>query len=281
MSAVYQTSSVTNLVASTSTVVVNKPSGTVDGDLMVAVIYAGFNSGSQTMTPPAGWTTIRAADTSGGGGAPPTIWSYYRVASSEGSSYTWTISGGLTTIGGAILRITDQAATPILASNGAGTSGGSATNLTFANTVTPTGGYQLILMPVLANSGTGTMSTYAVATSNPTWTELFDNNSAGSFIMSLAYATRTEATATGNSSVTCSDTVESWVSQLIVIDRIYSFSSTITDSVTCTDTHVNNVGFNLTVSDSVTPTETITSEKQKTWATPQKSSTTWTNIDKS
>jgi len=280
MSAVYQSSSVTNL-ASTFSLVISKPSGVVDGDLMIAVIHLTFNTGAQTFTPASGWTLIRS-DTAGGAGAPVTIKSYYKVASSEGADYTWGISGGASTAGGSILRITDfNTVTPVLTSNGAGTNSGSATNLTFADTVTPTDGYQLILFPVYASAGTGTMSTYAVTTSNPTWTELYDNNSAGNCIMSLAYATRDEATATGDSSVTCSDTVEQWVAQKIVINRVYAFSSTISETVTCTDTATNNVGFNLTVTETVTPTDTVTSEKQKTWATQNKSSTTWTNQDKS
>lgn len=280
MSAVYQ-SFTTVALSTTNPLVIDKPSGVVDGDLMIMFIFVNLNAGVISVNTLSGWTLIRS-DTSGGAGAPPTIKAYYRVASSEGSSYSWTTTGGSPTWGGILVRVNDQNATPILTSNGAGTNTALTTSLTFADTVTTTNGYQLMFFPVMTQVGAGsnTISGYGVVTSNPTWTEIHDSNS-GVTQMSLAYATRDQSTATGDSSVTASVSTVNYVGQLVVVDRLYSFSSTIADSVTCTDTHVNNVGFNLTVSDSVIPTDTVTSEKQKTWATENKSSTTWTNIDKS
>lgn len=277
MSALYQSSSVTNLI-NTGTLTISKPSGVVDGDLMIAIIHLNYNNTVITINAPAGWTLIRTTNATTNGSS---IRSYRKVASSEGSSYDWTSSAGNPTgWGGSILRITEfNTSTPVLADNGAGSTG-SATSLTFADTVTPTAGYQLILFPVTAESATGTMSTYAVATSNPSWTELYDNNAVGNTIMSLAYATRVEATATGDSSVTCTGTVESWAGQLIVIDRLYSFSTTVSDSTTATDTATNSVGFNNTFTETITETDTVTSERLKSWDTLDKSSTTWSNIDK-
>ena len=70
----------------TTTVVVNKPTGTLSGHVMVAAIYA---SGGQTITPPSGWT-LQASET---GSTSNRIWVYTRVAGgSEPSSYTWTLS---------------------------------------------------------------------------------------------------------------------------------------------------------------------------------------------
>ena len=280
MSAVYQ-SFTTVALSTTNPLVINKPSGVVDGDLMVMFIFVNLNAGVISVDTLAGWTLIRS-NTAGGGGAPPTIKAYYRVASGEGSNYSWTTTGGSPTWGAILVRVTDQNATPILTSNGAGTSGASTTSLTFADTVTPTNGYQLIFFPVMTqvSSGTNTISGYAVTTSDPTWTEISDTNS-GVTQMSLAYATRDQSTATGDSSVTSSGTTVNYVGQLVVVDRLYAFSSTISDSTTVTDAVTVNSGLNITVSDTVTPTDTITAEKQKTWATQQKSSTTWLNQDKS
>jgi hypothetical protein len=280
MSAVYQ-SFTTVALSTTNPLVIDKPSGVVDGDLMIMFIYSNLNAGVISINTLSGWTLIRS-DTAGGAGAPPTIKAYYKVASSEGSTYSWTTTGGTPTWGGILVRVSGQNATPILASNGAGTNSASTTSLTFADTVTPTNGYQLIFFPVMTNvgSGTNTISGYSVVTSNPSWTEIHDSNSTLTQ-MSLAYATRDESTATGDSSATASTTTVSYVGQLIVVDRIYAFSSTISDSTTVSDSIVTNTGYNLTVSESVTPTETVTSEKQKTWATTAKSSTTWLNTDKS
>lgn len=268
-----------------STIVVNKPSGVVDGDLMVAFIHTTFNNSAQSLTAPAGWTLVRTTESSPGS-AGSCIKSYTKIASSEGSGYTWTFITALGAwCGGSILRITDHnSSTPVLTSNGA--SGGTGTSISAACTVTPTNGNQLILMAFYGRSvaSTTTVSAYAVATSNPTWTELYDVSSSGTGgSMALAYATRPEDTATGNASLTTSTSLATdSVIQMVVIDRVYAFSSTLSETVTCTDTGtINNVGFNLTVSDSITPTDTVVAEKQKTWATQNKSSTTWTNIDKS
>lgn len=283
MSAVYETFT-TVALSTTNPLVINKPSGVVDGDLMVMFIFANLNAGVVSINTLSGWTLIRS-DTAGGAGAPPTIKSYYKVASGEGSSYSWTTTGGSPTWGGILVRVTGQNATPILTSNGAGTNSASTTALTFADTVTPTDGYQLMFFPVMTNSVSAgqspTVSGYTITTSDPGWTEIVDSTNSSSTSMSLAYGTRTPATATGDSSATVSVLSQSFVAQKVVINRIYAFSSTISDSTTVTDTITVNSGLNLTITDTVTPTDTVTAEKQKTWATQNKSSTTWTNIDKS
>jgi len=267
-----------------STIVVSKPTGVVDGDLMVAFIHSQFNSSAQSLTAPAGWALVRTTESSPGS-AGSCIKSYTKIASSEGSDYTWSFVTALGSwCGGSILRITDyNTSAPILTSNGA--SGGTGTSISSACTVTTTGGNQLILMAFYgkAVSSTTTVSAYAIATSNPSWTELYDVSSSGTGgSMALAYAARPEATATGDATLTTSTSIaDNSVIQLVVVDRISSYSTTISDSTTVSDTVTTNVGFNLTVSDTVTPTDTVTAEKQKTWATVNKSSTTWINIDKS
>lgn len=73
-----------NLSPSTATVTVNKPAGTVAGDLMIMVGATG--SLVRTWTDDTGWTEV--ADQ----GAPPNLRVAYKVAgSSEPSSYTFTI----------------------------------------------------------------------------------------------------------------------------------------------------------------------------------------------
>ena len=79
-----------------TTLVVNKPSGTQQGDLMVAVMAGGTNSGI-TWTGDTGWTEV--ADL----GAKPSLRLAYKIAgSSEPSSYTFTGSNSIT-LSGSIL----------------------------------------------------------------------------------------------------------------------------------------------------------------------------------
>jgi hypothetical protein len=71
--------------ASATTVVVTKPSGTVDGDLLVAFWIVRANASDSNLTLPSGWTQV-AFD----GGQNPTIKLAYKVASGEGTNYTFT-----------------------------------------------------------------------------------------------------------------------------------------------------------------------------------------------
>lgn len=63
----------------------NVPSGTVNGDVMIAIAMCG---GVVTITPPAGWTQLDVNFAQG-----PSSGSWYRIASSEPASYSWTYAG--------------------------------------------------------------------------------------------------------------------------------------------------------------------------------------------
>jgi hypothetical protein len=64
-------------------ITVDKPTGTTDNDLMFTLV-ARENS-TENPTPPSGWTKLASAFPSN-----RKFWLYYKVASSEGSDYTWT-----------------------------------------------------------------------------------------------------------------------------------------------------------------------------------------------
>lgn len=70
----------------TTSITIAKPTGTIEGDLMVAVAAAGDND-ARTWTAPAGWTEV--ADQ----GVAPNIGVFYKIAgASEGSSYAFQLS---------------------------------------------------------------------------------------------------------------------------------------------------------------------------------------------
>ena len=75
-------------IQNNTTLTINKPSGTVDGDLMVAVFHAYDGGAGNVFTPPAGWSLIRRIN-NGGVLSSATYW---KIASAEGASYTWTDS---------------------------------------------------------------------------------------------------------------------------------------------------------------------------------------------
>jgi hypothetical protein len=74
------------------TVAIAKPAGCVDGDILLMIMDPVLG---KSVTPPAGWTS---RGTSGGtslpGGQSMFIQTYAKVASSEGSSYNFTVSAG-------------------------------------------------------------------------------------------------------------------------------------------------------------------------------------------
>jgi hypothetical protein len=101
--------------ATAGNLVVAVPAGTQNGDVMLAFVYKAADS-VHTVTAPAGWTAVSsgAVDTTNIYG---NVW--YRVASSEPSNYTWTISS--TGIWGAAISTFRGVSTgaPINANSGA------------------------------------------------------------------------------------------------------------------------------------------------------------------
>lgn len=85
--------------ANSSTIVVNVPSGVVDGHFLLAA--AASPAGNQTWTAPAGWTPLMLANSWTNAGTTSLLADidtrlWYRFASSEPASYTFTSSSGAT-----------------------------------------------------------------------------------------------------------------------------------------------------------------------------------------
>ena len=99
----------------------NLPTGTVDGDLVIIMAMDSFNSGGNTITAPAGFSTL--FNGSMGTNRPYAV--FYKVASSEPSSYTIADATEVS-----VITIQDVAASPVHATD-AGTIG------TFNYTFTP------------------------------------------------------------------------------------------------------------------------------------------------
>lgn len=86
--------------AGSATIVINKPSGVVQNDLMVAIVTANDTGAAKTFTGPTGWTE---AGEFGG------LAVYYKTAgASEGSNYTFTCSA-VQTISGIIMAFRNAA----------------------------------------------------------------------------------------------------------------------------------------------------------------------------
>jgi hypothetical protein len=124
------------LTSNTTSLVLAKPANVAVGDLLVAYVdtHSGFS-----MTPPAGWTSIRS-DWNGDNWSQGYLWWKIAAAGDTGSgSYTFSISGPHEDMLGSILRITGaNASTPINASAANGQGGGTVTSSITAPGVTTT-----------------------------------------------------------------------------------------------------------------------------------------------
>lgn len=133
-------SAVKQNTANATTLVITKPTGTVDGDIMIA--FMGLLNGVGTWTPPAGWTKL--SDTSSSSMA-------YKVASGEGANYTFTddvsdlLSGVIVTYRYA-------------AYDGSVSANYSLSNPIVATTITATVNSSLLIAAYLANSTGQTFS---------------------------------------------------------------------------------------------------------------------------
>jgi len=87
----------TQNTVNTASLVISKPAGTVDGDLMIAIMCSDTTGTGRLWSGDTGWTEV--ADSS----LPTALRIAYKTASSEPSSYTFTSSSATTLLSGAIL----------------------------------------------------------------------------------------------------------------------------------------------------------------------------------
>lgn len=159
---------VINGTAGTS-VTVSKPAGTADGDLLIAFIS---ETGVGSITAPAGWTLIGSVAS----GSSVTQAAYYKIAASEGASWTWTLGASVRNWGWVGAYIGANTTDPII---------DAVSNNAFINAsnVTPVSGrYSAIPLwwGVFGASAVRTASGAATTWStNAAYSERFDNSTNG------------------------------------------------------------------------------------------------------
>lgn len=262
--------------------VVTKPTSLAVGDLMIA-IWA-LSDDNNSISSPAGWTSITSLFNSTNNGQ--TFYSAYKIADSSdvaATNFTFTYSGG----GGgnrfaAIMRFTGtNTSNPI---GGSSSGNNNDTTTPSISGFTPTTPNQVFILAITgSNSGTGTFSGYAMATDNPTWTEIIDANTSNlnDSNIAIAYSSvRSQSTATGNFSLTGT---EASLNQTLIAFGIKptpaALTATISETVTLTESVATNVGRFATINETITLTESASAKPS--FSNNQKSSSTWTNQEKS
>lgn len=214
------------------------------GDLLVA--HFAYAATGATITLPSGWTEIIKTENAGSN---LTSQISYKIADSGdagGQDLTWSKGAGSVTLKLAMMRITGNRSTNIITSS-SGQATDASTTIT-ATTLTPLEADSLLLFFAFA-AAAPTVSGYAIATSNPSWTELYDENGL-SHGFSAAWAVRPEVTATGSATATSSDIGDN-IGQMIVVSAMPNFTSS--DTATVTETVAYS--FSLLISEILTATD--------------------------
>jgi hypothetical protein len=165
--------------------VINVPAGTADGDVMVAMVLTGTGTTAATQ---ASWTTLDSQTTG------PTARSFYRIASSEPASYTFTVVDAQTSTGAIVTYSGSHATTPI--NQHAAYNRLTSTTSISATTVTPSVDNCMIVF--LGGAGAA-----ASATPPSGYTERADI-SQGGITVEAAELLQTTAAATGTVTATAS-----------------------------------------------------------------------------
>jgi hypothetical protein len=279
--------------SSNSTVTVTKPTGLAAGNLMVAFVST-FNNDSigYTLNTPSGWTGGITDVVASDGANRGTVGAVYKIADSSdaaASNFSFTVNGGTADlIAGVMYRITGNSATVLNASNG--DQAANTASPSIAAGITPSIADCLLLQHWASISGSSTtksFSSYAIATSNPTWTEGYDDAGGTTLSVGGAYANRPETTATGNVSVSIAGGDGGQDNAMMILAIKPSVAVTVTPTVLSIATSIIaptiKLGFRFAASvlavgvNFIAPTIKLVTG----WDNDAKSSTTWTNDNKS
>lgn len=199
-------------VAARTTITLTKPTGTTDGDLLIAMVGTTNAAGITISTVPTGWTQIQKDD---GGGSVPVVGTYYKIASSEPASWDWVLSSEGSEAGGCVIALTGQATSSPINASGKDTVLAS-TAPSLANGFNPTASDGFLVFCGFCRGNNNDIGGYAIATDNPTWTER-EEDAGGPSKFFMATASRAQSTDTGNSSLTGLDSSET-TAHLIYVD---------------------------------------------------------------
>ena len=202
-----QRGTATTGTSTSATVTVNKPTGVVTGDIMIANIANYCNGCTQSSASLSGWTLVAGTDIERGRGT-----LLYKIATgSEPASYTFAVTGSSTfAVGGIVAFSGVNNTTPFdvtpstswtTASNASVTNIPSITTLSTNTAVLLFGAAARLTSTTNANFS----NTNWTMTSPATLTELFDvgNNAGNSACIGAAWATKAATGATGAGRVNC------------------------------------------------------------------------------
>ena len=237
---IVQRGTATNASTTNTTLTINKPTGVVAGDVMIANIAQGGNNSTAPVL--AGWTIIDGRSLAGGTeryGA-----SFYRIADgTEGGSFTFALGSGVDAAAGSIIAFSGVDVTggvkadgtaggPFDVDPGTFNLGGSGSTTATANSITTATANAAVIMLAVAAGDNPLWSSWST-TSPGTLTELYDNQVGSNTEASAgaAWAIKAAAGSTGAGTATLS-IGERNGAILIALKRFSNPSVTLTPSTT-------------------------------------------------
>lgn len=222
MAVAFRSVATTNIVqndGSSWAVTITKPSGLTAGDYMVAIIGTSTNATAEAISE---WTFLGDQQN----GVDARLLVYGKTASSADAAATdftftpHTGNGGSNDgKGGCLIAISGTA--PVTDSSLIDFGTANADASTYSGGITPPVASILVMAAWGQNGSATTVSAYAVATDDPTWTERMDDtepSGTSDYVLGVATAPRTAVTATGDFSLTFSASAQSAGVLLAIIE---------------------------------------------------------------
>lgn len=215
-----------NTASNNFTFDIAKPTGTIDGDLMIAHIQT--SDSAVTVATLTGWT-LKDSDTTAGNGA---TYIFYKIASSEGSTYTWSVNtGGVGGNKGALGAISTWRNTHQTTPIGQYSKNVDTTSNTTAvgTAITPNRAPDALLVAFTSNLGAElSYSAHSIANNNPTWTEVYDTTANGGApaleSIVCAYGLYPYITTTGAYNATISGSAKSTTYLMMIQSADFNFA---------------------------------------------------------
>lgn len=212
MATAYGTSNSATMASASgaNSLVITKPTSLAVGDLMIAFIGVARTAGAASIATPSGWTLLESVLSDN-----PIARVFFKVADSSdvaASNFTFsvTVDAANYGIGGSIIRVTGTngfTGVDNFTHTGAVDTNSGTSAKSFASSIIPPTSSSLYLMATFASAIVGSVSTYAIVTNNPTWTERVDSNinvSNTDLTFAVATAPASAHATSGNFSLTLS-----------------------------------------------------------------------------
>lgn len=215
-----------------SSLSINKPASTANGDLLILAVETSPTSQSgPTVTAPSGWTAVSGSPYVGSTGS--ALWVWYKIASSEGASYSLSFSPTIDDVTALIARYTGVDNTSPITNTGSTTASSVTSKAVAAPTGIGTGGASVMIGGARPDAGTANLTITMPGTSRVA--SFYASAGSSDYGAGMALSDST-ATASGNMTVNHA----SEVSEYTLVLNAASGGTAVSGAAACTLNHVSS-----------------------------------------